>query len=260
MEWELGGKNSSFTFSNDPIFSAQHDIRRLPNGNISLFDNANMAAPPQISRALEYSLDTVNWVATKVWEYRHDPAFFSFAMGNHQTTAYRQHLVNYGMSFRPNPTFVLTDNNENVLSELFFRDSFVVYRSFIFDLSLQQVQRPAITCTQNIGSVTLSAPPGFERYVWSTGETGTSITVDEPGTYMVWVNHGVGMLGSEPFILDDLNNTCQASSAASLESIEDQEIIGHYDLLGRQVSWPVRGSLYVIRYKNGTGKMQFWNR
>lgn len=203
------GKNSSFTFANDPGFSAQHDIRRLPNGNISLFDNANMAAPTQISRALEYSLDTVNWVATKVREYRHDPAFFSFAMGNHQTTANRQHLVNYGMSFRPDPTFVLIDDNKNVLSALFFQDSFVVCRSFIFDLPLQQIQRPVLTCTQNTGSVTLSAPSGFERYAWSTGETGSSITVDEPGTYMVWVNHGAGMLGSEPFILEDLGNACQ---------------------------------------------------
>lgn len=260
VEWELGGKNSSFTFVNDNGFSAQHDIRRLPNGNVSLFDNANMAPLIQISRALEYSLDTVNWVATKVWEYRHDPAFFSFAMGNHQTTGNRQHLVNYGMNFQPNPTFVLADDNKNVLSELFFQDSFVVYRSFIFDLPLQQIQRPPITCTQNVGSVTLSAPPGFERYTWSTGETGSSITVDETGTYMLWVNHGAGMLGSEPFILDDLNTACQASSAASPESIENQEIIGYYDLLGRQVSWPVRGNLYVIRYKNGAGRLQFWNR
>ncbi len=260
VEWELGGKNSSFTFPNDPGFSAQHDIRRLPNGNISLFDNANMAASPQISRAVEYSLDTIDWTATKVWEYKHDPAFFSFAMGNHQTTDNREHLVNYGMSFRPNPTFVLADDNENVLSELFFPDSFVVYRSFIFDLPLQHVQRPTITCNQNIGNVTLSAPAGFERYTWSTGETGVSITVDEPGTYMVWVNHGAGMLGSEPFILNDLNNACQASSTASPESPENQAIIGYYDLLGRQVSWPVRGNLYVVRYANGAGRLQFWNR
>jgi len=35
--WILGGRSSSFTFPNDAGFSAQHDIRKLPNGNYSLF-------------------------------------------------------------------------------------------------------------------------------------------------------------------------------------------------------------------------------
>jgi len=50
--WILGGKSSSFVFDNDPGFSGQHDVRRLPNGNISLFDNANQAPPPRVSRAV----------------------------------------------------------------------------------------------------------------------------------------------------------------------------------------------------------------
>jgi len=41
--WKLGGlnaRNNDFQFINDPItFSHQHDIRELPNGNLTLFDN-----------------------------------------------------------------------------------------------------------------------------------------------------------------------------------------------------------------------------
>jgi hypothetical protein len=108
--WKLGGKSSSFTFTNDLGFSGQHDVRRLPNGNIALFDNANTSPPPRISRAVEYALDTLTWTATKVWEYRYQPGFFSPAMGGHQTTETRQHLLSYGLIFRPHPSFVLTND------------------------------------------------------------------------------------------------------------------------------------------------------
>ena len=68
--WRLGGQLSDFTFTNDAGFSGQHDIRLLPNGNVTIFDNGNMAAT-QLSRGLVYELDTVNWTATRVSELIH---------------------------------------------------------------------------------------------------------------------------------------------------------------------------------------------
>ncbi|MCC6702440.1 MAG: aryl-sulfate sulfotransferase, partial [Fluviicola sp.] len=62
--WKLGGHTSDFNFTNDPGFSGQHDIRKLPNGNYSLFNNANMAPAPKVSKGKEFSLDTINWTAT----------------------------------------------------------------------------------------------------------------------------------------------------------------------------------------------------
>lgn len=44
--WRLGGKHNQFTFVNDPQpFVHQHDVRRLPNGNITLFDNQSDQTP-----------------------------------------------------------------------------------------------------------------------------------------------------------------------------------------------------------------------
>ncbi len=57
--WRLGGKSNDFTFTNDLGFSGQHDIRVLPNGNYTLYDNGNMSGPPRKSRAVEYQLDTI---------------------------------------------------------------------------------------------------------------------------------------------------------------------------------------------------------
>lgn len=256
VEWSLGGKSSSFVFANDPGFSAQHDVRRLPNGNITLFDNANMAPLPKISRAVEYQLDTVNWVATKVWEYTYNPGFLSPAMGNHQTTDERDHLVNYGLNYRPNPSFVLTDDAGNLQSQLFFQDSFVSYRSFIADLPLQQNLRPIITCAQSGANIVLSAPQGFDRYEWSTGQSGASITVHSPGIYQVWVNVGVGMLGSLPFVVDNPANVCVVNSEYSPQLNDNQDIIGFYDLLGRQIYQPVKGRLYMVRFANGRATLR----
>lgn len=45
MIWILGGRRNQFVFTNDLRFSRQHDIRRLANGNITLFDNGNDKFP-----------------------------------------------------------------------------------------------------------------------------------------------------------------------------------------------------------------------
>ncbi len=99
--WRLGGKKNQFTFVNDPLqgFSHQHGIRRLQNGNIILFDNGNLHAPPQ-SRAVEYKLDEQAKIAELVWEYRHDPPLFGFALGFAQRIANGNTLICYGTAQR----------------------------------------------------------------------------------------------------------------------------------------------------------------
>ena len=99
--WRLGGKKNQFTFVNDRLngFSHQHGIRRLPNGNIILFDNGNLHAPPE-SRAVEYKLDEQAKTAELVWEYRHAPALYGFALGFAQRLANGNTLISFGTSQR----------------------------------------------------------------------------------------------------------------------------------------------------------------
>lgn len=69
--WRMGGVMNQFTFTNDPEkFTFQHDIRRLANGNVTLWDNGNYHAVAH-STAKEYQLDEVNKTATLVWSYGH---------------------------------------------------------------------------------------------------------------------------------------------------------------------------------------------
>lgn len=99
--WNLGGKDNDFTFvgeneTNAPnYFSYQHDIRILPNGNVTIFDNGRQHNP-QYSRAVEYELDQDNKIATMVWEYRHNPDFYADQHGSAQRMPNGNTLIAWG--------------------------------------------------------------------------------------------------------------------------------------------------------------------
>lgn len=109
--WILGGKLNQFTFSADPSitdppeFSYQHDIRRLPNGNISLFDNGTQRTP-QWSRGVEYELDEVNKTCKLVWQYRHTPDIYAGVQGAMQTLPNGNRLLAWGSAILENRTVV----------------------------------------------------------------------------------------------------------------------------------------------------------
>ncbi len=129
--WRLGGNNNQFNFVNDPIgFSYQHDIRRLPDGDITLMDNGNMHNPP-FSRAVEYKLDEVNLTATLVWQFRHNPDVFDSFMGNVQRLENGNTLIGWGGA--PTPTVTEVRPDGSVALEMSFpEDSVLSYRAFRF--------------------------------------------------------------------------------------------------------------------------------
>lgn len=91
--WKLGGRDSSFTFVDDPFNGpcAQHTASELANGNIVIYDNGSdglcvdQADPtgPTINRGqtriTEYALDTTAHTATLVWSYAPATAYAWFA-------------------------------------------------------------------------------------------------------------------------------------------------------------------------------------
>ncbi|MEI8133494.1 MAG: aryl-sulfate sulfotransferase [bacterium] len=96
--WRLGGKNNQFTYLNDTVpISHQHCARRLANGHITIFDNGSyhIGAKPY-SRALEYEVDEVKRIATKVWEFRHSPDLHAESMGSMQRLSSGNTLIGWG--------------------------------------------------------------------------------------------------------------------------------------------------------------------
>jgi hypothetical protein len=95
--WRLGGSCSDFTFENDPLggVSWEHAARELPNGDILLFDNG-VSDSPQISRAVEYSLDMKARTATLVWTTTPRSDLYTQALGYAQRLPNGNTLVDFG--------------------------------------------------------------------------------------------------------------------------------------------------------------------
>ena len=246
--WRLGGKSSDFTFVNDSLFSGQHDIRKLDNGNYSLFDNGNMAVSPKYSRGVEYQLDTTNWTATLVKEYIHPDSVFARAMGSYHTTYNDHKILGYGLIYRPYPSATIIDNNQDISSQIFLEDSVVSYRVHHFMPKLPP--RPQITCEQTLAGWVLHAPSA-STYRWSTGENTPTIMVTQPDTIQVWIPHGSGFIGSNPLIITDINNPCGSVSIKENNKKNDGTY-QLYNLLGQPINQPKPYHIYLKVYSSGS--------
>ncbi len=130
--WRWGGKNNQFTFEGDSLlFSHQHSARRLKNGNILMFDNGTFHPTSQpTSRAVEYHLDEQAKIATKVWEYHHDPDIYSSSMGNVQQLDNGNRLIGWGSCDNVAVTEVKPDGTTAL--EINFDPGVYSYRAFKF--------------------------------------------------------------------------------------------------------------------------------
>ena len=201
--WQLGGKHSSFKFAGGKSFSGQHDIRVLPNGQYSIFDNSTADPKRNATSPCVYEINTEFMTARLVSEYHYQPFFYSPSLGSYQRTDHYR-LINYGFVFRPNPSIVLLDEKENIAAQIYFSDSIKSYRSY-FSNAGKYIPRPKVYAEMLKGKIRLSAEPGFAKYLWSTGDTSASILIDKAGVYQVWANHGIGMAGSKPVFVSALD-------------------------------------------------------
>jgi len=219
--WRLGGKENQFVFPNDPVrFTGQHDIRRVSDSSISMFDNGQYTNPP-MCRALEYSLDEVNKVATLVWQYIYDSSRFSLACGNHQYIANGNHLVDFGFTAGAFPWMVVVKPDKSEVLEMNFPAGYISYRAFNYLTLPWQLNRPGIDC-QKIGSnYYLVAEADHPEYRWSTGETTRSIQITGTGEYWVFVPYGKGYLSSERVNVTDILNPCLFLPAPSAEGQDE---------------------------------------
>ncbi|MCK5839102.1 MAG: aryl-sulfate sulfotransferase, partial [Bacteroidales bacterium] len=128
--WRFGlhAQNNMFTFTNDTIgFSWQHDIRRLDNGNITVYDNGNYHVP-KFSQAVEYQIDEVNFTATLAWNFIHDPVVFARATGANRRLDNGNSFICWGLTWPINYSEVRQDGH--VAWELHWPNNVWEYRAF----------------------------------------------------------------------------------------------------------------------------------
>lgn len=209
IDWRMGGKGNDFALIGDTeFFSAQHDANFAPSGNLYLFDNGSVGAH-RVARYVEYELDTLNMTATLVREHRHPNGLLSRYMGNAILLPNDNVLVSWGGVFPEDSTTDATEfaPDGSIAMEIDFDGGYFSYRAHKEVLPWELV-RPMLTCDD--GLQTLSAPAGHASYWWNTGETTREITVTSTGRYQVWVDHGIGFIGSEPVWVTDVGQVCLA--------------------------------------------------
>ena len=133
--WIMGGPLNEFTFIDDPLngFNKQHDVRRIENGNITLFDNGTQH-DPMLSRAVEYELDELNKTARLVWAYNHPDSIVAMSMGSVQRLPNQNTLINWGFFFETvimdaGTLIMEVDYDKNIVFELSYPTSYWTYRA-----------------------------------------------------------------------------------------------------------------------------------
>lgn len=95
VRWRLGGKKSDFAVASDAVFAWQHDVRRQPDGTVSLFDNHRYSGPEGASRGMFFRLDEAAMTATLVRSFAYGHRLGT-AMGSTQLLDNGNVLVGWG--------------------------------------------------------------------------------------------------------------------------------------------------------------------
>ena len=151
--WRLGGMKSDFDVDPAASFAYQHDVRRRPDGTITIFDN-NAAVPgaQTLSRGLRIKLDMKKMRASFVAEYLAPTARATWAMGDVQQLEDGSIFIGWGTD----GSFTELGPDGSVRLDARFADGSVSYRAFRFELDAQPKGRPATEVLRNAdGSLTL---------------------------------------------------------------------------------------------------------
>jgi len=157
--WRLGGKANQFVFVNDQPFAYQHDVRQLPNGDITVFDNQGTQEDPAPSRAIEYRIDEVHKTVTKVWQYQPSPTIFTTFMGDTHSLADGNTFLDWGSPFTQSGyeyvSMTEVNPDDQVLFQLAFDQPFVSYRAFRSPWQGFPLTKPALAYKQDANGLTL---------------------------------------------------------------------------------------------------------
>jgi hypothetical protein len=96
IDWQLGGKHSSFTMGPGTTTAWQHDPRELANGSFSIFDNGASPTVHSQSRGVVVALEPQAKSATLLDELTHTPPISTKSQGNLQALPNGDWFVGWG--------------------------------------------------------------------------------------------------------------------------------------------------------------------
>jgi hypothetical protein len=137
--WRLGGKRSDFAMGYGTRTDWQHDVRRHPDGIITIFDNGAAQKDVQ-SRAVVVEVDEGEMSATLVGEYTHPNKILAATQGNVQVLSNGNVFVGWGSE----PFFSEFGRDGKLLFDASFPSEVESYRAFRFPWKGRPQDSPAV--------------------------------------------------------------------------------------------------------------------
>jgi hypothetical protein len=255
--WRFGGSQNDFILLNDYPFTHQHSIRSLGNNRYILFDNGNYSAQytggSNISRAVEYELDTNLMTATKVWEFIHPDSLYSPSISGVQRLPNGNTLINFGNLQWLGLGSIITevDTNNQIVFQLEYDNGGNLYRAQKFDWSFYSLPITSWDCIagscvdlgSGLGSFTDSLQCVFN-------------CVMPPITSWDCIAGSCVDLGSGLGSFTDSLHcvlSCNVSDIYDFESVTRVKLIKTVNVLGQETPNIMNTPLFYI-YKDGTVK------
>jgi hypothetical protein len=137
--WRLGGKKNDFEMGPGTTFAFQHDVRRHPEGIITIFSNGNVTREEQ-SRGIMVEIDENAMCASLAHEYSHPDKLLSANQGSVQVLPNGNVFVGWGSA----PVFSEFSHDGELLFSAAFPTEGESYRAFRFPWSGQSTDEPAV--------------------------------------------------------------------------------------------------------------------
>lgn len=148
INWQLGGKHSSFTLGTGTATAWQHDPRELANGAFSIFDNGASPTVHSQSRGIVVSLEPQGKTATLVSQFTHPPPILTQSQGNIQAQPNGDWFVGWGEV----PDFSEFGPTGQLLFDAHFPVGDQSYRDLRFPWIGAPTTRPAVAVVADHGA------------------------------------------------------------------------------------------------------------
>jgi hypothetical protein len=140
INWQLGGKHSSFTLGTGVATAWQHDPRQLADGAFSIFDNGASPTVHSQSRGIVVSLEPQGKTATLVSQFTHPPPILTQSQGDIQAQVNGDWFVGWGEV----PDFSEFSPTGQLLFDAHFPAGDQSYRDLRFAWTGTPATRPAV--------------------------------------------------------------------------------------------------------------------
>jgi hypothetical protein len=152
IAWRLGGKRSDFAMAAGSGFAWQHDVRRQPDGTLTVFDNGATPAVERLSRGLILDLDEQAMKASLISQYTH-PKILSGSQGSMQLLPNGNVFVGWGEA----PHVSEFDRSGRMLFDALLGRRYQSYRAFRLPWTGAPAEAPAIALAGGPGDRTAYA-------------------------------------------------------------------------------------------------------